>query len=30
VLYHGLEKPAQRWLNAHQPRLTRSRVPAPA
>ena len=30
VLYHGLEKPAQRWLNARQPRLARNRAPAQA
>lgn len=30
VLYHGLEKPAQRWLNRHPPRwpLTRNGLPA--
>ncbi len=26
VLYHGLEKPAQRWLNRHPPRWV---IPAP-
>ena len=30
ALYHGLEKPAQRWLNARQPRLARRSAPVPA
>ncbi|MFM5950311.1 MAG: acyltransferase family protein [Novosphingobium sp.] len=29
-LYHGLEKPAQRWLNAHPPRWAARPVPVPA
>jgi peptidoglycan/LPS O-acetylase OafA/YrhL len=29
-LYHGLEKPAQRWLNARPPRWAARPVPAPA
>ena len=30
VLYHGVEKPAQAWLNARQPGLKAPRVAAPA
>jgi peptidoglycan/LPS O-acetylase OafA/YrhL len=28
ALYHGVEKPAQRWLNRHRPRWPRSAIPA--
>ncbi len=30
VLYHGLEKPAQRWLNAHPPRWAQRPAALPA
>ena len=30
ALYHGVEKPAQRWLNARPPRWAMRAVPAPA
>ena len=30
ALYHGLEKPAQRWLNAHPPRWAQRPVALPA
>ena len=30
ALYHGLEKPAQRWLNAHPPRWAQRREALPA
>jgi peptidoglycan/LPS O-acetylase OafA/YrhL len=30
VLYHGVEKPAQRWLNRHQPRWPRRESAVPA
>ena len=30
LLYHGLEKPAQRWLNRHPPRWAERAVAQPA
>lgn len=30
ALHHGVEKPAQAWLNAHRPRLPRLRKALPA